>query len=223
MHHLQLSVCGKVSDRKKKKKEKRKKRETSSSFGGQTVIFCECCDRNVTGATPTECFPRAFLNYSGSEFFDSTVIHITRHCCVEALGSSDRSVDISVDISVGLYGIPTKVSPLRGPVQDQTRERLEEIDIRNTHCCYWCATPETRSRLSGGTAAAVTSFEGIQPVATDAGAAGGMRTAADSAVSPRGWQLHFDPMHDSSQADLTKDNQGALYKNFSSHFLKVSS
>ena len=51
--------------------------------------------------------------------------------------------------------------------------------------------------------------KGSQPVAADARAAGGMRTAADSVVPPWGWQLHFDPMHDSSQADLTKDSQGA--------------
>lgn len=57
--------------------------------------------------------------------------------------------------------------------------------------------------------AAVTSFEGRQPVAADARAAGGMRMTADSVVPPRGRQLRFDPMHDSSQADLTKDGQGA--------------
>lgn len=51
--------------------------------------------------------------------------------------------------------------------------------------------------------------KGSQPVAADARAAGGMRTAADSVVPPWGWQLHFDPMHDSSHADLTKDSQGA--------------
>ena len=72
-----------------------------------------------------------------------------------------------------------------------------------------------------GTVAAVTSFEGSQPVAADAGAAGGMRTAADSAVPPRGWQLHFDPMHDSSRADLTKDGQGFLpHKKLFITFLK---
>lgn len=64
--------------------------------------------------------------------------------------------------------------------------------------------------LAGGTvAAAVTSFEGSQPVATGAGPAGGMRTAAGGVVPPRGCQLHFDPMHDSSRAELTKDGQGA--------------
>lgn len=57
-------------------------------------------------------------------------------------------------------------------------------------------------------------------MAADAGAAGGMRTTADSVVPPRGRQLHFDPMHDSSQADLTKDSQGASIQKLFITFLK---
>ena len=89
--------------------------------------------------------------------------------------------------------------------------------------CRWRGLNKTQGLVLQGIVAAVTPLEGRHPAPVDTGAAGGGRMTADIVTPPRGRQLHFDPMHDSLQADVTKDSQGdSAQKNFLSHFLKVS-